>query len=75
MSVTLSAKAYARRVGIEFADTDVILSDNYFDLLPQEPKTVTIVKSNLPKQVTMDKLKNELELMSCYHITKDEILS
>ena len=73
--LTLSAKAYARRVGIEFADTDVILSDNYFDLLPQEPKTVTIVKSNLPEQVTMDKLKNELELMSCYHITKDEILS
>ncbi len=68
--LTLSAKEYARRVCIEFANVDVVLSDNCFDLLPGVAKTVTIAKSVLPDGVGLKVLQKELELMSCYHITK-----
>ena len=68
--LTLTAKELAGRVGIEFVNTDAILSDNYFDLLPEEPKTVMIAKEDLPKEITLEELKEELEIMSCYHITK-----
>lgn len=31
-TITVSAAAYARSVEIDFADADVVLSDNYFDM-------------------------------------------
>ena len=70
-TLTLSAKAFARRVGIEFEKVDVILTDNYFDLLPEEPKTLIIPKASLPDGISFSTLENELTLMSCYHITQN----
>lgn len=40
--LTVRAQAFARRVAIDFTDSDVILSDNYFDLQPGEEKTVIV---------------------------------
>ena len=68
--LTLSAKEYARRVCVDFTNIDAVLSDNCFDLLPGVAKTVTIAKSKLPEGTDLSILQKELELMSCYHITK-----
>lgn len=68
--LTLTAKELATRVTVDFSDTDVILSDNCIDLLPNTSKTLSIHKKSLDKCITLDVLKAELEMMSCYHITK-----
>jgi len=41
-SVTISAKALARALWIDFDGIDATLSDNSFDLLPGESRTVTV---------------------------------
>lgn len=42
LAVTLSSKVLARDVYLTFGDVDAKASDNYFDLLPGEPRTITI---------------------------------
>lgn len=68
--LTLTAKAFAKRVTVDFANADVIFSDNCVDLLPGIPRTLRIDKSTLAQDVTLDVLQKELEILSCYHITK-----
>lgn len=68
--ITLKAKEYARRVGIDFTNIDVVLSDNYFDLLPDKEKKVIIEKKELTADISLETLERELILMSCYHVTK-----
>ena len=68
--LTLTAKELAARVTVDFTNVDVILSDNCVDLLPNEPKMLTISKKELCENINPDVLKSELEIMSCYHITK-----
>ncbi len=55
----LSSSVLARSVYISFGDTDAKISDNYFDLLPGEPVTVT-VKS----KAGLSQLQNSLQIMS-----------
>ena len=68
--ITLTTKEFARRVGVEFTNVDVVLSDNYFDLIPGVAKTITIAKNELSDDINLNVLKNELAIMSCYNITK-----
>ncbi len=42
VDVTLSSKVLARDVYLTFGDVNATVSDNYFDLLPGEPRTITI---------------------------------
>lgn len=42
ISITLKSKAYARAVMLDISGLNTPLSDNYFDLLPNEEKTVTV---------------------------------
>jgi beta-mannosidase len=42
IDVTLSSKVLARDVYLTFGNVDAKVSDNYFDLLPGEPRTITI---------------------------------
>ncbi|MCX6290446.1 MAG: glycoside hydrolase family 2 protein [Bacteroidetes bacterium] len=44
-AVTVSSKTFAKNVFIDFGDANVKLSDNYFDLLPGEKKTITVQNS------------------------------
>lgn len=69
-TLTLTAKELARRTTVDFTHADVILSDNCVDLLPGKPITLSIAKSGLNDNITLDVLKNGLEIMSCYNITK-----
>lgn len=68
--LTLTAKELAKRVTVDFTNVDVILSDNCVDLLPGTSKALSIAKKYLDGNITLGVLKAELEIMSCYHITK-----
>src|SRR5580704_715440 len=58
-TITLQSSKLARGVNISFGDIDVETSDNYFDLLPGEPATVT-----LKSAATVDQLKSALKITS-----------
>ena len=58
-TLTLQSAALARSVYISFGDLDVQLSDNYFDLLPKDPVTITVKTS-----ATLDQLQSALKLVS-----------
>jgi len=58
-SITLRTPALARNVYVSFGDLDVQTSDNYFDLLPGEPATITLKTSS-----TLDQLKGALKITS-----------
>jgi len=55
----ITSTTLAPRVGVTFGDEEVWLSDNYTDLLPNEPVSITI-KSN----ATLEQLKKTLKLIS-----------
>jgi beta-mannosidase len=42
IEVTLSSKVVTRDVYVTFGDVNATVSDNYFDLLPGEPRTITV---------------------------------
>ncbi len=58
-TLTLESAQLARNVYVSFGDLDVETSDNYFELLPNEPVTITL-KSALP----MDQIKNSVKVVS-----------
>ena len=58
-TITLQSSKLARGVYVSFGDIDVEISDNYFDLLPGEPATIT-----LKSGATIDQLKSALKVMS-----------
>ena len=58
-TITLQSSKLARSVYISFGDLDVETSDNYFDLLPGEPATVTVKSA-----ATVDQLKSALKITS-----------
>ena len=66
--ITVKSHHFARRVGIDFLKTDVILSDNYFDLLPQESKTVWVEDIRSVENVDIDTLRSEIFIISNYDI-------
>jgi len=55
----ISSSALAPRVEITFGDEDVSLSDNYIDLLPNEPASISITG-----RITLEKLKMALKIRS-----------
>ncbi|HMD17231.1 MAG TPA: glycoside hydrolase family 2 protein [Terriglobales bacterium] len=58
-TITLQSPKLARGVYISFGDLDVESSDNYFDLLPGEPATIT-----LKSAATIDQLRGALKIIS-----------
>ncbi len=49
--IVVTARAYAKGVEIEFPDSDVLLSDNYFDM-DAGSKTVRIIRG-VPGKITV----------------------
>jgi beta-mannosidase len=58
-TITVQSSQLARSVYISFGDLDVESSDNYFDLLPGEPATLTLKSS-----ATLDQLRGALKIFS-----------
>jgi beta-mannosidase len=57
--ITLSSPTIARHVSLTFGNYDAHASDNYFDLLPNEPVTVTVESG-----ASIEELKRAMKVMS-----------
>jgi beta-mannosidase len=55
----LQASDFARSVYVSFGDTDATFSDNYINLLPNEPATIHITS-----QASLDALKSHIKITS-----------
>jgi beta-mannosidase len=58
-SLTLKTAALARNVYVSLGELDAQMSDNYFDLLPAEPVTITLKTSS-----TLEQLQSALKITS-----------
>lgn len=58
-AITLKSGQLARDVYVSFGDLDVKFSDNYFDLLPNDPVTLTLKTS-----ASADQLKQAMQVVS-----------
>jgi beta-mannosidase len=58
-AITLKSGQLARAVYVSFGDLDVKFSDNYFDLLPNDPVTITLKTS-----ASADQLKQAMQVVS-----------
>lgn len=65
-SFTLTSKAYAKDVWLDFDNFDVDFSDNFFDINPDCPVTVT--GKSVGKSPTLDELIADLKIISCYDL-------
>ena len=63
--LTLAAKNYARAVQISFGSHDLHLSDNYFDLFSDTPRTFS-----LKTELSAEEILSDISLMSVYDIDK-----
>lgn len=59
------AKSLAKYVEVDFVNVDTILSDNYFDIVPNKEKVVTILKDDV--NVNIETLKQEIIVRSLYN--------
>ena len=64
-ALTVTAKALARAVWIDFDRVDATLSDNSFDLLPGESRTVTVTST-----ATAAALRRALTIRTLYGVAK-----
>lgn len=63
---TVSAKNYAKAVNIDFAEADVYLDDNFFDIYSEKPLKI---KAHIEdKNITAKRLKEQLIVQSVYDI-------
>lgn len=63
VAFSVSSDCYARGVELDFENIDIVLSDNYFDIVDREPVTVTA-----ETDVNTETLLKELKLKSTYDI-------
>jgi beta-mannosidase len=60
-SITLQSDVFARAVYMELTDVLAPFSDNYFDLLPGQPKTISVA---VPEGMSEDDVAKGLHLKS-----------
>ncbi len=71
--VTLRSRTLARNVWISFGDKDAELTDNSFDLLPNQPVTVEVKSA-----VTLEQLRSSIEistLRDAFAVPSDTVVS
>lgn len=60
----ITSSGFAQYVELDFAQWDVVFSDNYFDIAEGEGKTIEIAKDQLPFGITPEKIKEQLKIRS-----------
>lgn len=70
-SITLSAKAFAQGVELDFLGCDAVFNDNYFDITSSAPMKISF--NVLGGVTTAEKLQSELRIKSMYDIGKSYI--
>lgn len=61
--LTFTAQAYAKSVCLSLLNADCIFSDNWFDIHGKEPVTVYIDKADISEKLTLEDVKEQLEIM------------
>ncbi len=64
LKITVSAKNFAKFVRLDLVNTDAVFSDNYFDLIGGEEKTVTIKR--MSNNITLQELEEQLTVTSLF---------
>ncbi len=67
--ITLYSEKFARLVKLESSVSSNPFSDNFFDLLPKEEKTVKITPED---HISIEELKNSISVMSCCDVIKSK---
>jgi beta-mannosidase len=62
------ADAFAKYVGLELRAADGIFSDNFFDVSAGDPKIVLLDKSRLSAPLTLEQLKEQLQVTSLFDL-------
>lgn len=62
--ITVGADGYAGYAELDFEDWDVVFSDNYFDVVSPEGKTVTAPKAAFPQGTTARDVREALRIRS-----------
>jgi beta-mannosidase len=64
----VSAKAFAKSVGLELKHADCRFSDNYFDLAGGAVKEIRILKETISKAMDVEALKEDIRIISVFDI-------
>lgn len=62
-----SVVAFAKSICLELENADCEFSDNWFDMMPQDKKSVIIKKSSLNKPLDINDIYSQLKIISCYY--------
>ncbi len=68
--IKLKSKAFVKSVELDLKEEDCRFSDNYFDLTAGDEKIVTVEKSGISKNISIDELEEQLKIRSLYDIDK-----
>ena len=68
--VTVTADAFAKYVALDLKTADCKFSDNYFDVSPGTPKTVTVSKDSLTEALDLNAFRDQLKQRSLYDISE-----
>ena len=71
IQITVTAQEFARRVGLEFKEDDVIFSDNFFNLLPGESRVITVEEVRSAGTVDAKTVEEDLIVWSNYRIGRE----
>lgn len=66
VSIKLTAGQFAKGVELSFGSFDAVFSDNYFDICGGETVEVTIGKEQFQDEISYDKIKDDLKVISLY---------
>jgi beta-mannosidase len=64
--VEVCANEYCKYVEIRFKELDCVLSDNFFDLYPEETRILYIEKTRCPENSGIKELSEQLQVRSLY---------
>ena len=64
LQITVSAENYAKFIRLDLTETDAVFSDNYFDLMGGEEKTITIKRADKP--LDLKALESQLTVSSLF---------
>ncbi len=69
-AISLTSKAFANQVEVDFKNMDAVLSDNYFHLSAGIVKEVEITKTNLTECLSPEELKRKIHVRSIHDIAE-----
>jgi len=62
--IEVKSDDFAKSVGIHFESDDLVLSDNYFDILPGESRTVIVEEIIGDKQLSIEELQKQIKIIA-----------